>query len=187
MGRWPPEGTPTDPHECAVLIAKLSLIAVRHWLRRYGCPRNHQDDLVQDISLSVWKRLIHRNKPANYSLKSYIFQHARKSVCRHLESLARNRVVALNEDTNQIPSTNPYSQIEDRNLLDTALEEIQASLEDRKLLEMYMDGYESTEIAASFGWTPVNVRVRITRLKQRLAKTNAFLQQLAKAINIHQE
>jgi DNA-directed RNA polymerase specialized sigma24 family protein len=96
-------------------------------------------------------------------------------------------VVALNEDTNQIPSTNPYSQIEDRNLLDTALEEIQASLEDRKLLEMYMDGYESTEIAASFGWTPVNVRVRITRLKQRLAKTNAFLQQLAKAINIHQE
>jgi RNA polymerase sigma factor (sigma-70 family) len=56
------------------------------------------------------------------------------------------------------------------------LEHLSASLtpQERQMLQMRLDGHSSAEIAQALGLTHVNLRVRLTRLRQRLQSTGVI-------------
>lgn len=70
------------------------------------------------------------------------------------------------------PHTGPVEAAEFNDMLVRLCESM--NVVERKMLEMRLDGYTNAEVAATLGIHPVAIRVRWTRLKQRLEAAGLF-------------
>jgi len=154
---------------------KVRLVA-RYWLNKTSLRQ--QLDSV-DIYQSVWRRIFQAGREAldlenADDLERLMNTIARNCVEDHRRHHAREQAEthnaspgALAQQPEQVPpEATPPALIADRDELDRILHGVPP--DDRQLLQMHADGYSWKELAAVAGMTPDAVRMRVTRLLQRL-------------------
>lgn len=122
-------------------------------------------DLVQEVSLSLWEHY-GRLRPAATPLeqRAWVLWHTR-TVLNHLHRRNTLRTVPLNDslaDTLTEEQQNPAE----------TLDEIMAALgsDDRKLVQLRLEGYNGQEIAERTGLSRDAVYQRLHRIIERLRK-----------------
>lgn len=138
-------------------------------------------DLVQ----SAYRALIHGLNKKQFTLnspqelralamrlvKNKIIQHWRRWKChqRFQEAQAQAETQGLAETTCARPARGPGQTVEIRDAVQNLVEDLNEP--DRKLVELRLQGYTTAETARALGMHPDVLRVRLSRLRQRLRKT----------------
>ena len=120
-------------------------------------------DLVQETFISVWRNLDSFRNQAKIS--TWIFRIATNNCLRALE---RSRRVTVTELPVNLPE--PVSESPDERLgfLHQSISELEES--DRIIISLVLEDLPQAEIAAIVGISHGNLRVRVHRIKEKLAQ-----------------
>jgi RNA polymerase sigma-70 factor (ECF subfamily) len=158
--------------------AKLRIVA-RVQLGPALRPYLDSQDLVQSVhrSLMVGLRDDKYDISSPDKLLALTLTMLRRKIARHWRRLRRQqRINSATSDTSDVadlltalstPQTEPAAEAQFRDTvthLCANMDEVE-----RHIIDLRLQGYAAPEIATQIGLTPVNVRVRMTRLRQRLA------------------
>jgi RNA polymerase sigma-70 factor (ECF subfamily) len=160
--------------------AKVRVVA-RVLLGRSLRPYLDSVDLVQSVHQSVLIGI--RNQKFDIAdpekLTALAITVVRRKVARHWRRVQRQQRLSSGPsepsgladavgilDGQTEPSADPAAQSQYGDQLQHITSRL--SPDERRMLDLRMQGYNSAEIAAELSLSPVNVRVRLTRLRQRL-------------------
>jgi RNA polymerase sigma-70 factor (ECF subfamily) len=120
-------------------------------------------DITQETFISVWQNL---SKFRNDSkISTWIYRIATNHCLRAVEK--RNRSIPMDLPENSIP-VQEESMNEKLNFLYTAISELEEF--DRLIISWVLEDIPQWEIAEIIGINPGNLRVRIHRIKEKLAQ-----------------
>ena len=128
-----------------------------------------REDLLQDISLAVWRALDSFKHEA--SIKTYIAKIAHNRGVDHALKQSRHnqKLVEIDDDMHGTFLNNMQNQSRDEKLdLMSALERL--SLKNRQVMTMQLEGFNHKEIATILGLSEDAVGKRVTRARQALAQ-----------------
>jgi RNA polymerase sigma factor (sigma-70 family) len=126
---------------------------------------------AEDVAQTVFIRLV-RGDTINrirdeIHLRAYLAKMARLTAIDHLRMRYTAKRDTILLDTFVDPGVSPEISLERDDLLEKMGQKL--SVPDQQLLEFLLHGYSGAEIAGQLGITHVAVRVRLHRLRQRLA------------------
>ena len=124
---------------------------------------SERDDLLQEISLSLWRALPRFR--AESSLRTFAYRVARNCAIDQIRK--RRRVVATGELVDQRPrAEDVLARRGDRQRLLDAIQEL--PLSQRHALTLQLEGLSYAEIAEVVGITEKNVSARLSRARKTL-------------------
>ena len=135
---------------------------ILHKVTRAYCRDQHdREDLVQEITLQLW-RSFPRYDPA-FRFSTWMYRVAMNVAISHFRA-ARPAPVPLDEalDVADANLADP-DEIRELYALIRTLDEL-----DRALVVLYLDGHSHAEIASVLGLTPTNAATRLGRAKEQL-------------------
>lgn len=127
------------------------------------------DDLLQEILLQIWRSLA--SFEGRSSVDTWCYRVALGTSMTWRRSLARrkNRIPSEPSELSEVPAvTDGHDSVA---LLDKFLASLSKS--DRALVLLYLDDLSGSEMAEVMGITEGAIRVRIHRIKQKLAQWQA--------------
>lgn len=128
----------------------------------YVNDHDQAKDLTQETFISVWKNLSsfrHESK-----ISTWIFRIATNNCLRAIEK--NNRVVKVELPVN-LPEIHEETQEEKLVFLYNCIAELEEM--ERIIISLVLEDLPQAEIAAIVGLSPGNIRVRIHRIKEKLA------------------
>jgi RNA polymerase sigma-70 factor (ECF subfamily) len=134
-----------------------------------GYVNDHEQarDLVQETFIAVWQNLASFRSEAN--IRTWIFRIATNQCLRAVERSKRRRIVGLDFD---LPLTQEESKEEKLHFLYACIAELEET--ERIIISLELEGLPQVEIASVVGLSHANTRVKIHRVKEKLA--NKFKQ-----------
>lgn len=120
-------------------------------------------DLVQDTFIAVWKNL--PGFRAQSQLSTWIFRIATNHCLRAIEVARRMPSAELPYNLAETTEESPEEKL---NLLYRCIAELEET--DRIIISLELEGLPQAEIAEVVGLSKVNVRVKIHRIKEKLAQ-----------------
>lgn len=137
--------------------------------RTYCAHREERDDLVQDITIQLWRAYPRYDGTRSFSTWMYrvalnvAISHVRGRSHRerHLATLDDDELGAIADDTASSPES--AARIRALHGVITALDPL-----NRALLLLYLDEHSHREIADILGISETNVATKVSRLKQRI-------------------
>jgi RNA polymerase sigma-70 factor (ECF subfamily) len=119
-------------------------------------------DVLQETFLAVWKNLdSFRNES---SINTWIFRIATNNCLKTVKKLKRYEAIAITED---IPQSDEVDKEKALNYLYKCIAELEET--ERIIISLVLEDLPQAEIAAIVGLSHVNVRVKISRIKEKLA------------------
>ncbi|MFD0795632.1 RNA polymerase sigma factor [Mucilaginibacter litoreus] len=119
-------------------------------------------DLVQETFISVWKNLSNFRKQSQ--LSTWIFRIATNHCLRALEVAKRMPLAEIPFHLADIENESPEEKLKYLYLCIAELEEAE-----RIIISLELEGLPQAEIAAIVGLSNGNIRVKIHRIKEKLA------------------
>jgi RNA polymerase sigma-70 factor (ECF subfamily) len=134
-----------------------------------GYVNDHEQarDLVQETFIAVWQNLASFRNEA--SIRTWIFRIATNQCLRAVERSKRRHTVELDFD---LPFTQEESKEEKLHFLYACIAELEET--ERIIISLELEGLPQAEIASVVGLSHANTRVKIHRVKEKLA--NKFKQ-----------
>ena len=128
------------------------------------------DDLLQEIMLQIWRSL--STFQGRSSIDTWCYRIALNTAISWRRSGGKRKQKLSMEvaDLGQVPSANQECDVAD--LLQQFLRTLSDT--DRALLLMYMDDMSTEEMAQVMGTSEATLRVRIHRIKRRVAEWEAI-------------
>ncbi len=133
----------------------------------YEAEPSLRDDLLQEISLALWKALPSRRGES--SLKTFVARVAHNRAASHVLKHSRHRAACEVADELVDPAQDPqrHAQLtEKRARLERAVGTLPLTL--RQAVTLALDDFSHKEIAQALGISVNNVDVRLTRARQAL-------------------
>jgi RNA polymerase sigma-70 factor (ECF subfamily) len=132
----------------------------------YCFDSTDQEDLIQEITLQIWKSIDNYNK--QYKWSTWIYRIALNTSISFYRKNSRNRIKAV--DVDQIIEV-PCSYDEPREdiqyiLLRKFIRELKEI--DRAIILLHLEGLTSQEIADIMAISQTNVTTKISRIKKKL-------------------
>lgn len=132
----------------------------------YCQDKTDQDDLIQEITLQIWRSIDNYNKQFKWS--TYIYRIALNTSISYYRKHNRQKINTI--DLDQIIET-PGSEddsCDDNNfiLLRKFIRELKEI--DKALILLHLEGLSNQEIASIMAITQSNVTTKISRIKQKL-------------------
>ena len=162
--------TPRTKHDDIELLLVNFMPLLARITASYEFDSRLQEDLLQDISLAVWRALDSFKYDA--SIKTYIAKIAHNRGVDHALKQKRHTQKRADFDDNTLPtssSDNSQGQSQDEKLdLMSALERL--SLKNRQVITMQLEGFNYAEIASILGTSEQAVTKRVGRARQVLAQ-----------------
>ena len=151
-----------DPREKERLFEK-AIAKNNHWLdviARNNAPIDDWEDLEQEILIAFWKSLDSYGERS--SLETFFFSVAKNTVKKFIDK--NNKTKKRDEAVDP----NPVFVEQDPDVL-SILEEFAGMLGelDRQVFKMYLDCLSYAEMSAALGVDEVNLRKRISRIKEQ--------------------
>lgn len=149
---------------------------IRKVAASYSSGAADRDDLMQEITLQVWKAYPRYSPERSFSTWMYrialnvAISALRRSTRPHRQTIPLHE---LGVDFAPAPTVSPA----DDERID-ALQKVIAALDplNRALLLLYLDDHSYREIAAILGITETNVATKLARLKQRVRRDATHLE-----------
>ena len=127
--------------------------------------REDADDLLQEILLQIWRSMSTFKGDSSIDTWSYRVAINTALTWRRTQSRRKKRIPAEASDLNELPTgTDGHDSA---HLLDQFLQTL--SKKDRALVLLYLDDLTGKEMAEVTGQSEGAIRVRIHRIKQKLA------------------
>ena len=129
-----------------------------------GYINDHEQarDLTQETFISVWKNLSSFKNQSKIS--TWIFRIATNNCLRAIE---RSKRMIKTELPVNLPAANEETQDEKLALLYSCIAELEET--ERIIISLVLEDLPQAEIAAIVGLSNVNTRVKIHRIKEKLA------------------
>ena len=129
------------------------------------------EELVQEVLLALFRAL--PSFRAEASLKTFIARIAHNVGVDHVRRATRRPIEQDDAALEQI--VDPAHNIEDKTDLSLARDRLLSAGRDlpvatRQGVSLHLEGFENSDIAEVLGLTPVNVRVKLHRAKERLSQ-----------------
>ncbi|AWG24905.1 RNA polymerase sigma factor [Flavobacterium kingsejongi] len=121
------------------------------------------NDLVQDVFISVWKNLSGFRNESHIS--TWIFKIATNTCLRALTIAKRMPIEQLPYSLPEIIEESPEEKLA---ILYRCISELEET--DRIIISLELEGLPQAQIAAVVGLSNANVRVKIHRIKEKLAQ-----------------
>lgn len=135
--------------------------------RMYCSDLEVRKDLVQEISIQLWKAYPKYNP--EYSLSTWTYRIALNVCISYLrKENSKNKISTSNEY--------PMDLIQwEENPVDEKMEQLYASIAelkpiDKAIITLFLEGCKYKEIAEVIGTTPTNISTRMLRIKETLSK-----------------
>jgi RNA polymerase sigma-70 factor (ECF subfamily) len=128
----------------------------------YVNDTDHAKDLTQETFIAVWRNLSSFRQES--SLSTWIFRIATNNCLRALEKSRQKLIVDIPVDLAQ---DNDNIQTEKLGFLYRCIGELEET--DRIIISLALEDLPHVEIASVVGLSHANVRVRIHRIKEKLA------------------
>ena len=132
----------------------------------YCYDASDRDDLIQEITLQIWKSLDNYNK--EYKWSTWIYRIAlNTSISFYRKNRTRKAKTVVLDPIFEIPNT--YEEPADNEkfiLLRKFIRELKEI--DRALILLHLEGLSSQEIASIIATTQTNVTTKISRIKKKL-------------------
>jgi len=128
----------------------------------YVNDHDQAKDLTQETFISVWKNLSSFRNESKIS--TWIFRIATNNCLRAIEK--NNRVVKVELPVN-LPAIHEETQEEKLTFLYNCIAELEEM--DRIIISLVLEDLPHAEIATIVGLSPGNIRVKIHRIKDKLA------------------
>ncbi len=139
----------------------------------YARSRADRHDLMQEISLQLWKAYPRYSRERSFS--TWMYRIALNVAISFLRSSSRplRQTVSLDEGALDLPDE-PTARADERV---TLLQRVIASLDplNRALVLLYLDEHSYREISEILGISETNVATKLSRLKQRVRREIAQL------------
>ena len=119
-------------------------------------------DLTQETFIAVWKNLSSFRSESNVG--TWVFRIATNNCLRALE---KTRMVPLKENAFNLPDPAPGSNEDKIALLYRCISELEEI--DRIIISLALESLPQAEIASVVGLSHATIRVRIHRIKEKLA------------------
>ena len=123
------------------------------------------DDLLQEILIQIWRSLSTFKGDSSIDTWSYRVAINTSLTWRRTKSRRKKRIPSEPSDLNELPTT--VDGHDPAHLLDQFLQTL--SKKDRALVLLYLDDLSGKEMAEVTGMSEGAVRVRIHRIRQKLA------------------
>lgn len=131
----------------------------------YEADKQLQEDLLQDISLAVWRAL--ENFQDKSSLKTYIAKIAHNRSVDHVLKYSKKNEHSFDDATNEYVDESNSSGSNEKSLdLMSALHRL--SIKYRQVITMQLEGFTQAEIAKVLGIQQDAVAKRASRARQML-------------------
>lgn len=127
--------------------------------------RADADDLLQEILLQIWRSLSTFKGDSSIDTWSYRVALNTAFTWRRTQSRRKKRIPSEASDLNEIPTTTDGH--DSAKLLEQFLQTLSKS--DRALVLLYLDDLSGKEMAEVTGLSEGAIRVRVHRIKQKLA------------------
>lgn len=129
------------------------------------------EELVQEVLLALFRAL--PSFRAEASLKTFIARIAHNVGVDHVRRATRRPVEQGDAELEQI--VDPAHNIEDKADLSLARDRLLSAVRglpvaSRQVVSLHLEGFDNSDIADILGLTPVNVRVKLHRAKERLSE-----------------
>lgn len=128
----------------------------------YTNDADHAKDLVQETFISVWKNLSDFKNQAHIS--TWIFRIATNKCLRALEVAKRMPAGEMPFNLTEVHEESPEEKL---SFLYRCIAELDEA--DRIIISLELEGLPQADIAEIVGLSKVNVRVKIHRIKEKLA------------------
>lgn len=125
-----------------------------------------QKDLFQEITFQVWKAYPGFEGKSQFS--TWLYRVALNTAIVFLKSEKKRNFIKNDEVQNFKIVANDYDETEEKNLakMYTAIQQL--SEIDKALIFYYLQNFSGKEIAENMGISEVNVRVKLSRAKEKL-------------------
>ena len=132
------------------------------------CPRaEDRDDLVQEMSLQVWRS--HPRFDGRCKVSTWMYRIALNvAISFHRAERAHRHLLSGDDHLRDLPTTEAGPPPEDVQALHRLIEGLDGL--NKALVLLYLDDHSHAEIAAILGITPTNVATKISRIKERLRR-----------------
>ncbi|MEP4890943.1 MAG: sigma-70 family RNA polymerase sigma factor [Aliiglaciecola sp.] len=131
----------------------------------YEADLGLREDLIQDISLAVWRAL--ETFRGDSSVKTFIARVAHNRAVDHVLRESRHNKNLSNEDIDDVQIISPNVSNQDKQLdLMSALRHL--NLKYRQIITMQLEGFTQLEIASVLGLSEAAVAKRASRARQQL-------------------
>ncbi len=124
-----------------------------------------REDLHQEILLNLWRGW--KTYRPNHKPLTWIYRVALNTAISWRRRQKRNIPVALTDDFDTPDDSDLREQVAHLKALIAQL-----PTGDQRLIQLYLDGFSTDELARLLGITPSNVTTRINRIKEKLRKIN---------------
>lgn len=142
--------------------------AIRAFVRRLVPSRADADDIMQDISVVLWKKFHLLDQPANF--KSWAFSVARYEILGWLRDKGRNRLVLDEQVINTLASEAPNDEprlARQREALETCMKKVPVEQRDL-LMQAYQPDNRINDIARQSGRTVTGFYQWLHRMRRTL-------------------
>lgn len=131
-----------------------------------------RQDLVQEISIALWRSLAHFDRRC--SIRTWVYRVAHNVASTHVQRQRRWRQEQLFtlEELEAMPDpVDNERRIDEASVLERLGRLIQKlKIIDRDIILLYLEGLEAVEIATIVGLSPVNIATKIHRIKALLTR-----------------
>ncbi len=144
--------------------------ALRRLVRGYEAQPVHQEELLQDILLALWRALPSFRGEA--SLRTFVFRVAHNTAIRHVHKAARDRTEpGLMDDDTRVEAPAHEAAL-DRQTQRARLADAIRRLPDldREVVLLSLEGLSHRDIGEVTGLTATHVGTRLSRARQRLSQ-----------------
>jgi len=144
--------------------------ALDRLVRAYELDPDKRRDLLQEIHLALWRSF--DRFEARCSLRTWVYRVAHNIAISHVIRYRRARLLLSLEEIESIPMRNDETCDADNRLdLERLLELIhQLNPVDREVMLLYLEDLDATTIGEILEMSAVNVRSKIHRIKELLAR-----------------
>ncbi len=157
--------TPTAEHDrCLALLDEHKGILFK--VANTYCPRaEDRDDLVQEMSLQVWRSYGRFDGRCKFSTWMYRIA-LNVAISFHRSERAHHHLLSGDDHLRDLPASDNGPPTEDVQALRRFIEGLDGL--HKALVLLYLDDRSHAEIAEILGITPSNVATKISRIKERL-------------------
>lgn len=129
--------------------------------------RDIANDLLQEVFISIWGNFDKFKGASTY--KTWIYRITVNTCLQHIKKEKKEKTLPISEVENQAQNINPADTINhDTSKLYKAIGQLKEI--DRLIIMMVLENQDYESISEIIGIKPINVRVKIYRIKGRLEK-----------------
>jgi RNA polymerase sigma-70 factor, ECF subfamily len=146
--------------------------ALDRLVRAYEADSDKRRDLLQEIHMALWQSF--ETYESRCSLRTWVYRVAHNTAASHIlrQRRLRSAVLMSLEEIESTPDPSDHARTADDRL---ALERLLGLVQrlkppDRQLMLLYLEDMDAASIAEIAGVSPANVRTKIYRIKDILAR-----------------